>query len=241
MKLTSVLRQLEQKSFYNDLLVKYINENQNIVNSTVFQGNLYEHVVMRELNDKLFMTNLSKIGGAHDGGVDITAKWNIKKIYSNVLKEVDLNKIYPPENIPKRVKLKSRTINPIIHKLSRDEDAELDVLIQCKAFNKSKVAPREFRELIGAYNTLVSPKRWNSSVMIMCSPHLLTSDGLKLINSIDLSIVYLRISQIIQLSDKSFDVYHSGKLLSYYENVTANKLFRGCGIQEFLKLCLYNN
>ena len=52
MKLTSVLRQLEQKSFYNDLLVKYINENQNIVKSTVFQGKLYEHLEKREKKDK---------------------------------------------------------------------------------------------------------------------------------------------------------------------------------------------
>lgn len=240
MKLTPLLRQLEQKSLYNDLLINYINGNQNIIKSTVFQGNLYEYAVMRELHEKLFMDNLSKVGGAHDGGVDITAKWNLNKIYSTIRKEVDLVTMYPPENIPKRIKLKSKMINPIIHKLSRGEDVEFDVLIQCKAFNKSKVAPKEFRELIGTYNTLVSPKKRNSSIMIMCSPHLLTPDGLKLINSIDMSLIYLRISQITQISDKSFDISHSGKLSNYYENDTINKLFKGCGIQEFLKLSLYN-
>lgn len=241
MKPTSLFRQLQQKSIYNDLLAKYINENKNIMHSTVFQGSLYEHVVMRELSTKLLMEDLKKVGGAHDGGVDILAKWDLKKIYSSVSKDVDLSKMYPLDKIPKRVKLKSRVLSPVIHKLTKGDNVEMNVLIQCKSFNKSKVSPREFRELIGTYNALVPPKRWKSCIMVMCSPHLLTPDGLKLINSIDWSLIYLRIGQIYQFSDKSFDLYNSGKLLNYYENNVTSKLFKGCGIQEFLKLGLYDN
>ena len=113
--------------------------------------------------------------------------------------------------------------------------------MQCKAFNKSKVTPKEFRELIGTFNSMVPRRKWKSSVMIMCSPHLLTPDGLKLINNINISLIYLRIGQLNKKSDDSFDLVQGGKLLNYYENDTANKLLLGCGINECLKLGLNNN
>lgn len=241
MKFTQLLRQLEHSSTHNSVLTKFINENQNIMNSTVFQGNLYEYTVMRELHHKLFMSDLNKTGGAHDGGVDITANWNLREMYKRVQEVVDLKKMYPQGTIPEKVKLKSGTLTPLVHKITHKEDIKLNVLIQCKAFNKAKVTPKEFRELIGTYNSMVPRKKWKSTVMIMCSPHLLTPDGLKLINNIDISLIYLRISQLNKSSDIAFDLDKSGKLLNYYENDAANKLLQGCGVKECLKLNLYND
>lgn len=241
MKWTPILRQLENKYLYDGILTNFVNQNQNIVNSTVFQGTLYEYTVMRELHGKLFMDNVNKVGGAHDGGVDITSTWNINKIHKRVENVMDLSKLYPRDKIPKKIKLHSGTVNPLIHKIANDENINLDVLVQCKAFNKSKVTPREFRELIGTFNSMVPRSKWKSSVMIMSSPHLLTPDGLKLINSLDISLIYLRIGQLTKNSDNSFDLANSGKLLNYYENETANRLLLGCGINECLKLGLCND
>ncbi|CAL9731113.1 hypothetical protein MOUN0_L01376 [Monosporozyma unispora] len=241
MKWTPILRQLKNKSLYDGILTNFVNENQNIINSTVFQGNLYEYTVMREIHDKLFMDEVSKVGGAHDGGVDITAKWDIHKIREKVQSVIDLNKLYPQNSIPTKIKLQSGTVTPLIHKLQTGDNVNLDVLVQCKAFNKSKVTPKEFRELIGTFNSMVPRRKWKSSVMIMCSPHLLTPDGLKLINNINISLIYLRIGQLNKKSDDSFDLVQGGKLLNYYENDTANKLLLGCGINECLKLGLNNN
>lgn len=240
MRWTPILQQVKNKNLYDDILTNFISQNQSIINSTVFQGTLYEYTVMRELHVKLFMDNVNKVGGAHDGGVDITSTWNINRIRGRVGTVMDLDKLYPRDKIPKRIKLHSGTVTPLIHKIANDENINLDVLVQCKAFNNSKVSPREFRELIGTYNSMVPRRKWKSSVMIMCSPHLLTPDGLKLINSIDISLIYLRIGQLNKTAGNSFDLANSGKLLNYYENETANRLLLGCGINECLKLGLCN-
>lgn len=237
------LRQANVLSKYNNVLSKYIDENINIVNSTLFQGTLYEYVVMRELHEKLYMEDINKVGGAHDGGVDLTAKWNISQMYRRAKDELNLSEMYPLDRIPKRIRFQNSNITPLIHKVDKENDpndVKLNALVQCKAFNKSKVTPREFRELIGTYISMIPRRKWKSSVMLMCSPHLLTSDGLKLINSLEISLIYLKINQLSRLETNKFDLVNSGKIENYYENDFASKLLMGCGVKECLKAGLYN-
>lgn len=221
-----------RRCIYNDAIQQFIQQNQLISQSSVFQGSLYEHTVIRELGEKLGMTKLQKVGGANDRGVDIKAYWPIEKIYDRMNALMNLEQIV----LPKRCKVNGATFKPFRDKIHTEK---LKVLVQCKAFTSSKVAPKEFRELVGTFSSLVSSSQRNKTVIMMCSPNMLTKDGLNLINSIRMPLVFLRI-EMLQLKDGIYDVANSGKLVNYYENEYASMFLQGCGIKEWLKLAMFD-
>lgn len=188
---------------------------------------------MRELQDKLAMTKLTNTGGANDKGVDIKGSWQVSKIYNTMNPILQLDSI----DIPKRCTANGAVLKPFRHKIGTQD--QLKVLVQCKAFNRSKVAPREFRELVGTFVSLVPSAQRNKTVTIMCSPHLLTREGLTLINSIRMPLIYLRV-EMLQPDGTGYNVLNSGRLLNYYENDYAVQFLQGCGIREWLKLSMYN-
>lgn len=223
----------------NAAIESYISQNKRTAGSTVFQGTLYENVAMRELHDKLQMSNLQLIGGAHDGGVDIIGDWSISPIYKRM--EQMLGEY--PEQIPKRCTVNGGRLTPVINKIKTEGQIKpLQAFIQCKAFSSSKVSPKELRELVGTFSSLVTNSKRDKNVVIMCSPHLLTKDGLKLINNIRIPLIYLRIEMLRLLKDREFayDLENSGQLLNYFENEYARKLLQGCRIEEWLKLGMYS-
>ncbi|EDO18020.1 hypothetical protein Kpol_1045p4 [Vanderwaltozyma polyspora DSM 70294] len=227
-----------KRSINNDSLTKFINDNRNIESSTVFQGNLYEYTVMRELESKLNVINMMKIGGSNDGGIDLVGDWPLRTIYEkmNLILKLDGNKI------PSISKINGRTIKPIYNSILKGnlDTMDLKILVQCKAFSSSKVSPKELRELVGAYSTHCNrPSDKNKTIVMMCSPNLLTSKGLELINSVKIPLIYLRVSLIKNLN-KEYDIENSGKLLNYYENSYTSELLQNLGVKEWLKLGLYN-
>ncbi|CAR28808.1 ZYRO0F12430p [Zygosaccharomyces rouxii] len=218
----------------NDAILQFIRQNQEISQSSVFQGTLYEHTVMRELSGKLSMNQLQKIGGSHDRGVDIRGQWPLDFVFGQV------TKVVPLDAVPKRCKIHGTTLKPLRCKIE-ENDGKLDplkALVQCKAFSGSKVSPREFRELVGTFASIVPDSQRNRSVILMCSPNLLTKEGLSLINTVKVPLIYLRIEMLQRIGD-NYDVDNSGRLLNYYENDYAAALLQGCGIKEWLKLSLY--
>ncbi|QLQ81860.1 hypothetical protein HG537_0G01140 [Torulaspora globosa] len=215
----------------NSTIKRFIDENRAIAHTTVFQGTLYEHTVMRELEGKLAMTNLRKTGGANDRGVDIRGSWNISKVFNTMSPILKLDQT----EIPARCKFNGVTFKPFRHKLPRE--TQLNVLIQCKAFTSSKVAPREFRELLGTFTSQVSNSQRNKTAIMMCSPNMLTKDGLSLINSVSMPLIYLRIEMLRQRGTE-YDI-DSGRLLNYYENEYAAQFLQGMGIKEWLKLSMF--
>lgn len=218
--------------YSNEALKRFIEDNKSIANTTVFQGTLYEHTVMRELQNKLAMTQLQKTGGANDRGVDIRGSWDIWRIYSTMDPVLRLDQV----QVPARGKFNGVSFKPFKHKLPKE--TQLKVLVQCKAFTSSKVAPKEFRELLGTFASMVSNSRRNKTVIMMCSPNMLTNDGLRLINSVALPLIYLRI-EMLRLRGSAYDIADSGRLLNYYENDYAAQFLQGLGIKEWLKLSMF--
>lgn len=215
----------------NDAIRNYIEQNRPIAQSTVFQGSLYEYTVMRELQNKLAMTQLKKIGGANDRGVDIKGYWRIDRIYQAMNPILLLDQF----DVPKRCKINGAVFKPFRFKIPTEP--KLKILVQCKAFTYSKVAPKELRELVGTFASLVPASQRNKTVLMMCSPNMLTKEGLNLINSIRMPLIYLRI-EMLQFKDNDYDV-STGRLLNYYENEYAAEFLQGCGIKEWIKLSMF--
>ena len=223
----------------NPAIQAYVKQNAAVAHSTVFQGNLYEYTVMRELSEKLRMTKLRKTGGAHDGGVDIKGSWPVDDIYwkiSSLMPNLEM-----ASNIKRTNSQNGFVLKPLKYRIIDHTFEPLKVLVQCKAFTKSKLSPREFRELVGTFTSLVSHSQRNKTVCIMCSPHMLTKDTLNLINNITLPLIYLRVEMLKEKTDGHFDLINSGKLINYYENSYASTLMQDCKISEWLKLKLYKN
>ncbi|CCC68167.1 hypothetical protein NCAS_0B00830 [Naumovozyma castellii] len=236
------LRTLQRSSrvyircIHNDTLRNFIDQNRLISKSTVFQGNLYEFTVLRELDEKLGMINLSKVGGAHDGGRDIKGMWPIFQLYEEKISNG--NATSNLENIPKRTRVNGSLLKPLIHKYNEHATdtilPALKVLIQCKALSTTKVSPKELRELIGTFSSMVDSKHKNTTIAMMCSPHLLTKDGLTLINNIKMPLIYTRIEMLRPIGDNIYDIENSGKLINYYENEYAEQLLQGFGIKNWI-------
>lgn len=191
---------------------------------------------MRELSEKLAMTKLQKLGGANDHGVDIKGQWPLDFIFRSTNQIVQSDK----SSIPKRCSVQGTTLKPLRAKIEETQGVldPIKVLIQCKAFSTSKVSPREFRELVGTFASLVPISQRKRTVILMCSPNMLTKEGLNLMNTVKIPLIYLRIEMLRQLGGK-YDFCNSGRLLNYYENDYAAALLKGCCIKEWLNLSLY--
>ncbi|QID85653.1 Required for respiratory growth protein 7, mitochondrial [Saccharomyces pastorianus] len=223
----------------NSAIQAYIEQNSAVAHSTVFQGNLYEYTVMRELSEKLRMTKLEKVGGAHDGGVDVKGSWPVDYIYAKT--SLVMGNLETTNTIKRTHSQNGFVLKPLKYRIFDNTFTPLKVLVQCKAFTKSKLAPKEFRELVGTFISLVSNSQRNKTVCIMCSPHLLTKDTLKLINNIALPMIYLRIEMLKESGEGKFDLINSGRLVNYYENSYASTLLQDCNIPAWLKLGIYKS
>lgn len=195
---------------------------------------------MKELKDKLGLENLVQVGGAHDGGVDILGKWTLDPIFS---KMNTLFKLDQPYNVvPLKEKLGKLTIQPLYHKLlegrNSSKPVKLDAIVQCKSLTKSKLAPREIREIMGTFISKIPIRKRKSTIAFICSPSLLTKDAIKIINELPIPLVYLRISQLERIGKNEFDLKGTGHLLSYYENDYSQKLLQNCGIKEMITMNL---
>lgn len=228
------------KSNYNELIRRFVKQNKAVEGSTVFQGDLYEYTVMRELNDKLWMKNLEKRGGAHDGGIDILGKWPVHEIYYSWLKhhgKIEVSYPHDDEFMKTNTGIRfKRYINTI--KKSTNGLNPLKVMVQCKAL-KNKLGPKEFRELVGTFTSQVKSQQKNRCIAIMCSPNLLTKDILTLMNTIDIPIIYLRIEVLQKLAYGEYNLSGSGLLRNYYTNFYCSKLLHGCNVKEWLDSGLY--
>lgn len=228
-----------KRSLILNSLSNFIRDNQTIINSTVFQGTLYELVTMKELKNKLGMESLVQVGGAHDGGVDILGKWALNPIFTKMNSLFKLSENYGV-NIPLKDKIGKLTIEPLYHRLITDKIVKLDTIIQCKSLTKSKLAPREVREIMGTFVSKIPIRKRKSTIAFICSPNLLTKDAIKIINELPIPLIYLRISQLERIDKNDFDLEKTGHLLNYYENDYAQKLLQNCGIRELIKTTLGN-
>ena len=226
---------------HNETIRRFLKSNANICGSTVYQGKLYENVVLRELSQKLLMDKLTIVGGPRDGGIDLMGRWDISKIFNIMDKRMSLRQQYIGK-VPARYTLNGTTFKPIFNTLMEGRKLlPLKVLVQCKAFTSSNISAREIRELAGVAAAMASPKDRNRTIFLMCSPQLITRDGLNLISSVNLPMIYARISLLKRLSPTTYDLTNTGCLVSCFENEYAARLLWGCGVREFLQLAPHTN
>ncbi|AGO10964.1 AaceriAFR541Wp [[Ashbya] aceris (nom. inval.)] len=212
---------------YDLILQDYVRKNTAISGSTVFRGTLYELAVMRELHARLGMCHLRQRGGAYDGGIDITGKWNLADL-AGVAPGLD------ETEIPRYLRCGTARLKPLRRKILDGTARPLDVMVQCKALSTARVGGRPFRELFGAFAAIArSSARRNSTLVMMSSPNLLTRDGATVMNQLELPIIYLRVSLPRIAAD---GLLLGGRLENYYENAYAAALLDGCRVQQLLGL-----
>ncbi|SCV05049.1 LANO_0G17348g1_1 [Lachancea nothofagi CBS 11611] len=222
------------RSNHNLAIRNYVLENAAISGSTVFQGTLYEHLVVRELSEKLAMEKLVVCGGSYDAGIDIRGKWPLEKIYNVCKRKFELD-----DNAAKKVTVAGASFKPIVHKLEGQKPFKpLNVLVQCKAFTSAKITGKEVRETMGAFSSAVPSAKKNQYMLVLSSPNFLTRDGLNVMNGLAIPLVYVRV-ELLKSHQGWYDIENSGKLQNYYENEYASKLLRGCGVMQWLKFREY--
>ncbi|SCU91583.1 LAME_0E13058g1_1 [Lachancea meyersii CBS 8951] len=220
---------------HNSAIRKYLKENVGIAGSTVYQGTLYEHTVARELGEKLAMQQLEICGGSYDAGIDIRGNWPLDTIYN-----VSKDKRTLEDGVAKKVSVCGAQFKPVIHRLESQKPFKpLNVLVQCKAFTSAKITGKEVRETMGAFSSAVPSHKRNQYMLVLGSPNFLTRDGLNVMNSLAIPLIYVRI-EMLKLHQGWYDVENSGKLQNYYENEYASKLLQGCGVSHWLKFRQYN-
>ncbi|SCU84939.1 LAMI_0C09494g1_1 [Lachancea mirantina] len=219
---------------HNSSLRAYIAANSRIAGSTLFQGTLYEHTVVRELEEKLLMEKLKVCGGAFDKGVDIRGKWPIERIFeafNQCLDETD-------DHGSKRVTVNGTNFKPLRYKIDNSTFKPLNILVQCKGFKHSKITSKEIRESVGAFLLNVRDVKRNATIFFVASPNLLTRDGLMAMNSLAIPMIYIRVG-MLKSHQGGYDLENTGKLSNYYENEFAVKLLEGFGIDVWLKTQSY--
>ncbi|KAM3160251.1 Required for respiratory growth protein 7, mitochondrial [Lachancea thermotolerans] len=221
---------------HNLAIRKYLQNNIAIADSTVFQGTLYEHTVVRELSEKLLVKNLEVCGGSYDGGIDIRGKWPVDQIFKTARERFDLS-----AEFPKKASVNGAQFKPVRHKLdSKSPFRPLNVLVQCKAFKNAKITGKEIRESMGAFSSCVPASRRTQYVLMLSSPNMLTRDGLNVMNGLAIPLVYIRV-EMLKSHQGWFDLENSGKLQNYYENEFASRFLQNCGVSQWLKFKLYQS
>lgn len=235
----AISRHCMKSKCYKNQILTYINANQHIVDSKVFQGTLYELTVMRELHKKLNVKTMQLTGSAYDQGIDIRGKWDVSEIFSSVK-----DSLLMARELPKRVTVNGVSLKPLCHRFTQGNlNSSIDVLVQCKAFSNRKIAGRQVRELMGTlFQQISSPLRRNKTVIMLSSPNLLTKDAISVMNQLSGPIIYLQV-EMLRAKDVpgQYDFENSGRLLNYYENKYASKLLTNCGVSEWLKMVCNNN
>ncbi|KAL3234819.1 Required for respiratory growth protein 7, mitochondrial [Nakaseomyces bracarensis] len=224
----------------SDDILRFIRDNRAISGSTVHKGTLYELTVERELRRKLLMEQLNVVGGANDGGVDLTCKWPVGSIYKRCLARTVIS---GPSLPMKGARLNGRLIRPLINQVAGTTSPSaltIDGVVQCKAFT-GKISPKEIRELAGTFLSLYPNRKSDGSgVAIMCSPHLLTPSSIKLIDQLSIPFLYLRIDTLRMLNSEDYDINNSGNLLGHMSNQVLKHYLAGTGFEEWMKFELYN-
>lgn len=232
---------LRRLSGGDNAILKFLRENRAIEGTTVHKGTLYELTVERELRRKLLMQELEVVGGANDGGVDLTGKWPLGSIYRNCINK---SVITEPKLPLKGSRINGKLIKPLINRLQTDPEESrltIDAVVQCKAFT-SKISPKEIRELAGTFLSLYPTKQKSDSLglAIMCSPHLLTTSSIKLIDQLNIPFIYLRIETLQPTDSEEYDLSNSGHLQGYMVNQVLKHYLSRTGFEEWMKFELYN-
>ncbi|KAG7663794.1 RRG7 [[Candida] subhashii] len=191
--------------------------------STVFNGTIYELYVKQFLEKGFHCTEMIKVGGKGDEGVDLIGKWDLSYFHK---KSIELFPGSKPgdESILNRVTPTNE---------SNSDLSDINVLVQCKN-SKSKLKPNLIKELTGIfYFHRHDPK---NTFMFIVSPHLLTTAALRSFEATDCPMIHIQVSSLYNHTDDVYDLtkYHGGIFSGLYLNTSARKLLSGIRIQDLL-------
>ncbi|CCE78367.1 Piso0_000988 [Millerozyma farinosa CBS 7064] len=238
--LSSALSEIQTWESYLD----YCNKNNVDITSTTFKGTVYELVVKQFLTDTLKCTDLVRIGGSFDNGIDIMGKWNLNHFWN----EVRDKKMVPLTS----TRVQNSMVQPLLKKSIEYSDSarrykrrvsnnksllslhdDINILVQCKNHN-SKIKAATIRELCGVYHHQVKTKRDSSrTFMFLVSPHPLTTQASRIIDSSTVPIIHCKLSLP---SFKGIDIqsasYGSSVILdSVFMNAMSRALVKGLKLE----------
>ncbi|KAH3682843.1 hypothetical protein WICPIJ_006182 [Wickerhamomyces pijperi] len=204
---------------------KYAESTNLRTDTTTFVGTSYELLVQRQLTSILQMKKLEHMGGSFDYGIDLKGKWDLSP-YKPTSQEQEV--------LPIPV-FKGKKIKPIISKKSQI----IDVLIQCKN-HSVKLTAKHIREISGIYNFSVTSVKRSKTFMIVCSPTILTPQGITQMNAVDIPIIYIWLEKLRKKSidSKEYDIegYEGGQLKGFYCNDFATCLLQGLNVEADIQL-----
>lgn len=195
--------------------------------STTSVGTLYEYATITAL-ERLGFGSLTRCGRSGDNGVDITGICRVSSVQSSIeeLKSTTQNSIF-----------QVISNEPGNSKASKAKSPEFNVIVQCKASEKS-VSSLLMREMAGAYfgfinsslqNSLSENPSANTMVLVITAGGRLTAPAFKQLEASQIPMVYMCLEK--PRCDPAENKYNpSNYKLFSISQVTPNKLAK-----EFLQ------
>lgn len=221
--------------------LKYCESNKVDTTSTVFRGTLYELSCMEFLKKEMHCTNLIKVGGSYDNGLDLLGKWDLNHFYRQAR-----------DNYPDKRTLKKLPSTTLLSKsteftpggISLQDD--VNVLVQCKNFTK-RIGPSTVRELGGIYNFHVKYRSASfHNILFFITLSELTKESRKMLDALSFPVMCIRLQPLHYSLKESYDPakyfdldnWHGGTLDGIYLNHNARNVLRGLNIELQLAITL---
>lgn len=181
----------------------------------MFRGTFYEFQAKEALERYLYLTDLRRVGGAGDNGVDLIGKWNLSRFQK-----------FSADGLP---------VDAAI-----DVSRHAPVLIQCKNYS-SKIKPSVIRELAGSHEYHVNgsiDRMTTPTFMFLVSPLPLTKNAQAQMDTSLVPIIHVRISPMTrEISGTAQDDYLVENWQMYafgpvYMNNTARNHLAGLSVEN---------
>lgn len=177
------------------------------VQSTVYQGTLYEYTVLKALQ-QLAAFDLYRTGGADDKGIDLAGTWTLEfkkparfKVAQASLRDQEV------------VQEKQESQHEAVLAMAQGEVKRLRVVVQCKNESR-KIGPRFIRELCGI-------TRCHNTLLLMASSQMYTAKAVQAFMRTERPLCLVLID--------TFD--RGGQVRQLIWNASANDLLQGLAVR----------
>lgn len=203
--------------------LRYCRDNRVRTSSSTFRGTLYEFLVKEALERDFCFRDMTRKGGAGDGGVDILGKWDprgLSGVDSTPATVLNNEAMGPGEKNTKPPHL------PI-------------AIVQCKNSSK-RIGSPVVRNLAGTYEVYAKTKKErDSTFFVLASPFPLTPLGLRQANMSLVPLVHFMVSpwELISSEVDEYDIsnYRGGNFEGVAINERARKLLGVFGGEKQLQ------
>lgn len=250
---TTSRRFLTTSSKFHDITtyLKYAKSNHISVQSTVFQGTIFEVYTKKMLTSIFNVSNIRMVGGAGDGGIDITCDWDLLQYVKSKDDSNDEIRLNSGSKAQLKEIYEIHSIKPLVLLMQTDKklksskkDKGLDpvkMIVQCKS-SKKKLGARLIRELIGAHTMSVRDGNPLTTFFMIASTNMLSEAALEVFNQAQIPIIYVQllmpsifdslrnVDLVFQLTTKYYkpaNYEKGGIILLYLRNNFCSLLLKG--------------